>query len=87
MSRNPMLKAIPLVAIVAVFMISGNYITGILSTTSDVVNVTNTSYEKPYDANVKIQAATLELFSPISLLLCIGILIMAVVWIKNSKRY
>jgi hypothetical protein len=87
MSRNPMLKAIPLIAIAAVLLISGNYITGILSTTSDTVNVTNTSFEKPYESNVKIQAATLELLSPITLICFIGVLIMAVVWLRNSKRY
>lgn len=87
MSRNPMMKVVPLLVVAAVLMLSGSYIAGILTANNADVNVTGTAYEDSYNTTTDAQAATLTLFGPTGLIIFLGIVVLTLAWVMKAVRY
>lgn len=77
-------KILPVVMLMFIFIIFGTYATGILSNADDNVHISE-DYEDQYDNNIGVQKASMSLFTPISMLLGVLILVWAVRTIAKRK--
>ena len=78
-----MKRLIPIIALLAILMISSTYIIGILAVNDDTLDVEGTAYEDSYEGNVKVQTATSSLFGIIPYILAIIALMIGLASLKK----
>ncbi|MDD5498831.1 MAG: hypothetical protein PHI10_05045 [Dehalococcoidales bacterium] len=79
-----MKRLVPIIALLAILMISSTYIIGILAVNDDNLNVEGTAYEDSYEGNAKIQTATSSIFGVIPMILVVIALMIGLVSIKKA---